>query len=297
MIGVRLPAPGLRVLATLLRLGGGDPAARGGHPPESLQRTIFRRIYRPRGPVALARLNGISLLLPTCFFAPLALRGFDRLTTARVRRYLKPGMVAVDVGAHAGYYTLLFARLVRPAGRVHAVEPAPANLALLRANLQRLGHAAVIVHPCAAGAAPGTREFLLTELGDTNSFFAHPLAPAVGRIAVDVAPLDTLVGAPANLIKIDVEGAELDVLAGMPGLLAASPSAVLLVEWNPACLRAAGRAAEELPQALVDLGLTVTVLDEQSGLAHPLDAFLITHRVDALPPTWFANLWASRPRA
>ena len=295
MTAVRLPAWSLRTLAAVLRLCGGDPAARGGHPPELLQRTLFRRIYRPRRSVALARLNGIRLLFPTAFFAPLALGGFDRLSTARVRSYLKPGMVAVDVGAHVGYYTLLFARLVRPAGVVHAVEPAPANLALLHANLRRLSRAAVVVHRCAAGAAAGTRDLLLTELGDTNSFFAHPLAPATHRITVPVAPLDALVSAPAHLVKIDVEGAELDVLAGMSNLLAGCPSLVLLVEWNPACLRTAGHAPEELPRALVDLGLEVTVLDEQAGMAQPVRTFLATHRVEDLPPTWFANLWASPP--
>lgn len=279
---------------TLLRLFGDDPARRGGHPPEVLQRTLFRRIYRPREPIALARLNGITLLFPSCFFAPLALRGFDRLTTTRVRRYLKPGMVAVDVGAHAGYYTLLFSRLVHPGGTVHAVEPAPANLALLRTNLTRQRHAAVTVHPCAAGAAPGTRDLLLTELGDTNSFFEHPLAPAVERITVDVTPLDDLFCGPAQLIKIDVEGAELDVLAGMTGLLAQSPAAALLVEWNPACLRAAGRDAEELPRALAEMGFTVTVIDEEAGLAQPAATFLATRPVQALPPAWFANLWAVR---
>lgn len=258
---------------------------------------MFRHIYRPRRPVALARLNGITLLFPSCFFAPLALQGFDRLTTGRVRRYLKPGMVAVDVGAHAGYYTLLFSRLVHPGGAVHAVEPAPPNLTLLRANLEHQDRAGVTVHPCAAAAMPGARDFLLTELGDTNSFFDHPLAPAVERITVAVARLDALVPAPVHLIKIDVEGAELDVLAGTAGLLAESPAVAMIVEWNPACLRAAGRDADELPRALADLGFTVTVLDEQAGLIQPIDSFLATHRVDALPPTWFANLWASRPRA
>lgn len=285
----------MRTLAAVLRLCGSDPAVRGGHPPELLQRTIFRRIYRPRRPVAWARLNGIRLLFPTAFFAPLALGGFDRLSTARVRRYLKPGMVAVDVGAHVGYYTLLFARLVRPTGVVHAVEPAPANLAVLHANLQRLRRAAVVVHRCAAGGAAGTRDLLLTELGDTNSFFAHPLAPATHRITVPVAPLDALVSAPAHLVKIDVEGAELDVLAGMSDLLAGCPSLVLLVEWNPACLRTAGHAPEELPRALIQLGLDVTVLDERAGVVQPLRAFLATHCIDDLPLTWFANLWASRP--
>lgn len=279
----------------MTHLLGGDTLLRSDHPPLVLQRTLFRRIYRPRSAIGPARINGINLLFPTVFFAPLARCGFDRLTTDRVRRYLQPGMVAVDVGAHAGYYTLLFSELVRPGGEVHAVEPAPANLALLRANLERHRAGNVTVHACAAGASRGRRAFALTQLGDTNSFYDHPLAPTVERIVVDVTPLDSLLSGPAHLIKVDVEGAELDVLAGMAQVLAASRAMAMVIEWNPACLGAAGRDALELPRALTEMGFTVTVIDEQEGTARPLAAFLANRSVEALPPTWFANLWAERP--
>lgn len=295
MIPVRLPHRGVRACWQVARLLGADTLLRSDHPPLILQRTLFRRIYRPRSAISLARINGITLLFPAVFFAPLARRGFDRLTTDRVRRYLQPGMVAVDVGAHAGYYTLLFSELVRPGGGVHAVEPAPANLALLRANLERHHAGNVTIHTCAAGASSGRRTFALTQLGDTNSLYDHPLAPAVERIVVDVTPLDALLTGPAHLIKVDVEGAELDVLAGMPQVLAASRAMAMVIEWNPACLGAAGRDALELPRALTDLGFSVTVIDEQEGTAEPLAAFLANRPVDALPPTWFANLWAERP--
>lgn len=294
MSAVRLPDPGVRAALTLLRRLGWDLRRWDGHPPPLLQRTLFRRIYFPRSHLATARLNGVELLFPTCFFPTLALRGFDRLTTARLRQHLKPGAVVVDVGAHVGYYTLLSWPQVAPTGAVHAVEPAPANLAVLRANLQRWPQARVTVHPCAAGAANGVGELLITPFGDTNSFFAHPLAAAVERRQVPIVPLDQLVPPPVDLVKIDVEGAELEVLAGMKGLLAASPGAALVVEWNPACLRAAGHPPEELPATLVELGFAVTVLDEEGGQPQDLSTFLATHSVPSLPPAWFANLWAER---
>jgi hypothetical protein len=57
-------------------------------------------------------------------------------------------------------------------------------------------------------------------------------------------------------VKIDVEGAELDVLAGMPRLLA-QPDATITAEWHPVLQKAAGRAPDALPLALLDSGLTV----------------------------------------
>jgi len=56
---------------------------------------------------------------------------------AHVRQVLKRGDVAVDVGAHVGYYACLFSELVGPEGLVVAVEPDPQNLSFLRTGLTR----------------------------------------------------------------------------------------------------------------------------------------------------------------
>jgi hypothetical protein len=74
-------------------------------------------------------------------------------------------------------------------------------------------------------------------------------APDHGDV-LDVAemPLDEVVGGPVHLVKIDVEGAELEVLRGMERILAENPRLVLIVEQNPERLAAAG----EGPQAVVE---------------------------------------------
>jgi FkbM family methyltransferase len=133
-----------------------------------------------------------------------------------MERVLEPGAVYVDVGANIGYFARIGSRLVGPAGRVHAFEPLPSALPLLRANAAAYDN--VTVHPVAVGAAEGEIDFYVQAMGDTSS--ADP-DPAAERIRVPVATLDTaLAGTPRlDLLKIDVEGYELEVLQGARELI------------------------------------------------------------------------------
>lgn len=143
---------------------------------------------------------------------------------------LRTGMVIVDVGANVGYYTLLAGKHLRGTGHVHAVEPAPDNLAVLKRNLMlsRLGN--VTVHPYAAGRRHERRTFYLTEWGGTHGLYGSDFSRLVGQMEVSVVPLDEAIQSTVDLVKIDVEGAELEVLDGMKRILRENPSLSLFVE-------------------------------------------------------------------
>jgi FkbM family methyltransferase len=166
---------------------------------------------------------------------------------------LHPGATVVDVGAHIGYNTVYAAGRVGPTGRVVAVEPAPDNLQVLRENVVANGLANVDVKGLAAGRSHGTRDFFVRgEISAVNSFFPESVYGRVSDVTrVTVAPLDDLVDGHASLVKIDVEGGELEVLAGMPRLLRA-PGVQLIVEWHPLLQQAAGYAADALPRLLLE---------------------------------------------
>ena len=143
---------------------------------------------------------------------------------------LRPGMTFWDIGAHIGFFSLLAARALGPTGRVHAFEPMPSNRGRLMAGIARNRFANVTVHDVALSAS--CRPSVLR---------AHPsslmwaLAPPQGQAGVSIScrTLDhcaAAFGLP-DVIKIDVEGAELDVLRGGQRLLSTRRRS-LVVEFS-----------------------------------------------------------------
>lgn len=135
-----------------------------------------------------------------------------------VRQFLKPGMVVLDVGAHSGYYTLLTSKLVGRAGRVFAFEPSPRELRRLRQHVWLNRCRNVTVEPVALADRRGEADlFVFDRATGCNS-----LRPADSKAASAVrVPLKTLdeffaagVFATVDLVKMDIEGAELAALCG-----------------------------------------------------------------------------------
>lgn len=160
--------------------------------------------------------------------------------TAVVGSVLSPGDVCVDVGAHAGYYTLLASKLVGRHGHVYALEPSPTTFRQLCENLERNHVSNVTALEVAAGEAAGTA----TLLEDHGNSLLSALRPpdssganaADGRV-VAVGPLTALVpeeaAARLRLVKIDVEGYEVEVLRGLHPLLSGAERVALVLEFTP----------------------------------------------------------------
>jgi len=138
---------------------------------------------------------------------------------------LKPGQTVYDVGANIGFFTILCSRLVGPQGRVYAFEPIPQNLATLRHNVALNGLHNVTIIEQALSSSTGTAEMFVSPWSAFHSLNVEGATkqddhgPQVGEITVQTVTLDEFVrgeGVRApDLVKIDVEGAELIVLAGM----------------------------------------------------------------------------------
>ena len=161
-------------------------------------------------------------------------------------RAVKPGMVAVDVGANLGVHTLALARAVGPAGRVHALEPDPANFRLLARAVAEAGAAQVTLHRAAAAAQAGEIDLHLSPV-NRGDHRLHPEAARRTRLRVPVVVLDDLLaGEPQVFVKIDVQGAEVAVLRGLERTLARNPALGVLCELSPGLLRQAGTDAEVL---------------------------------------------------
>lgn len=143
-----------------------------------------------------------------------------------IETLVQPGEVFYDLGAHAGYYTMLAAELVGPSGLVAAFEPVPENARNVRRHLQlngyenvRLEEAAVSDHSGTASFAPNVSSSMgkLSESGDLT----------VRTIAIDGLVAEGRLP-PPDLLKIDIEGGEHAALLGMSTTLATRHPTILL---------------------------------------------------------------------
>lgn len=131
-----------------------------------------------------------------------------------IERFVKPGMTIYDIGAQAGFYTLIFARLVGGAGRVYAFEPFADNVRYLLAHviMNRLSNVNVI--QVALAERTGLAGFTVDRGKSQNAL----LGPGESPLVVPTIKLDELLEdhgfSPPDLIKLDVEGAEALVLQG-----------------------------------------------------------------------------------
>jgi FkbM family methyltransferase len=127
-------------------------------------------------------------------------------------------MVAVDVGANIGYFTLLAASLVGTSGRVFAVEPWPANLALLRRFVELNSLSQVSVFGFGLGSSEGSERISQADQNVFNNRTATMAVETGTILTVPVRPLDSCVREwglnQIDLLKIDVDGFETRILQG-----------------------------------------------------------------------------------
>lgn len=194
---------------------------------------------------------------------------------------IAPGTTVIDVGANIGLYTLLFARAAGDEGRVYAFEPEPENLRLLAHNIRTNGCTNVVIVPAAVAGRTGVATLFLSaqNRGDHRLF-----DPGDGRrsIPVPTVTLDEEFAGhdgPIALVKIDIQGAEVEALSGMRVLLDRHPETWLAVEYWPAGLRRAGASGEELLDALKALDRLVFRIDEDRQAVIPLDPEWLAHTV------------------
>jgi FkbM family methyltransferase len=180
---------------------------------------------------------------------------------------LKPGHVFFDVGAHHGWVSMWTLPLVGSEGKVYSFEPSDTNLSILEWHRKSNNFSQWSIIPGAVSDVDAAEvEFVLVDAGDspvnslTTGAPGTPLMSGrnVRKTLIQTITLDKFCsehGVRPNLVKIDVEGAELLVLRGAVNLLREShPTIILAVHpyWLPA-----GQSSQQILELLTGYGYTV----------------------------------------
>ena len=195
--------------------------------------------------------------------------GLEPGTHRCLKALVDPGMTVVDVGANVGMLSLALARSVGALGKVYAFEAEPDYQDLLAKSFALNGVPWVELRRQAAGRASGTATFNISPIAGHSSLYALPdeEAQAGRQLTVDVVSLDEALAevSQVDLVKIDVEGAELDVLAGMERLMARSPEMAIIAEFGPSHLHRVGLTPQGWFDAFLRHGFEPFKIDEVTG--------------------------------
>lgn len=196
---------------------------------------------------------------------------------AALAEHIQPGSVFYDIGANVGFFSVLGAHLVGAAGKVYCFEPVPENASAIRHNLNLNQFQNVTLVEKAIAAEDGQAELLVTGYSGGATLASAGSPPDVQRtITVDVVSIDSglqqgLWAAP-DVVKVDVEGAELSVLHGMTETLRRCRP-VLVYEVDDERQDALDRKQGEIEAFLRELGYRLTLLED----SYPGNGWLVVN--------------------
>jgi len=181
--------------------------------------------------------------------------GYEQPTFDFIRTHCKPGGTLIDIGAHFGIFTISALRKLGPSGKVISFEPCAATRAVLLKTLELNG----------LGGIPEIRDEAVSNVTGRSSFFSssipgdaanslignaqHPTNSEVRTVRLDDIHLSRV-----DAIKIDAEGAELQILDGSRTLITKHRPAVLL-SVHPVQIGRSGRSLSDLWDILESLEL------------------------------------------
>jgi FkbM family methyltransferase len=217
---------------------------------------------------------------------------FEPWETELVKAELRPGDTVLDVGANIGYYTLLFARLVGPRGKVYAFEPDPDNFALLSHNVRLNGYRNVVLVNKAVSDRPGAARLFLSD-SNTGDHRIYDSCDGRPSLPIETTDLDSFFRAFKgyfDFIKFDIQGAEWAALQGMKGILARHDRLKMVTEFWPFGLKRYGASAADYLTFLQQQGFALYDIDETGGRLSRVDPAELLGRYDPDRED-YTNLW------
>jgi FkbM family methyltransferase len=228
---------------------------------------------------------------------------YEPQETCLVRHLLGPGQTFVDVGAHRGYFSLMAAECVGPGGRVVAIEADPRMYGILARSIALNRLPQVTTRHLAVAAESGTVPFLATDERDRNWGLARIAPDAAGGRAVSV-PAESLDGmqlGQVDLLKVDIEGAEIFALRGMREGLERGLYRRILLELHAEQLASFGSSGAEVAAILGGAGYTALTVEHSAAATRRASYSRNLRPGDLLRPfdpaapldAWAHQLWSA----
>ena len=183
---------------------------------------------------------------------------YEELPTKLFKRIIKKvGGTIIDIGANIGYYSIIASELVGNGGNIISLEPVPETFRRLLLNVLPLSN--VKAYQVACGPENGKID--IYAFGDLVSAGSRISSPPEVNIPyhieeVNMVKLDDFVDMKVDVVKIDVEGYELNVLKGMKKIITSNPNIKILLEVNNDLLIKAGSSPQEMFSYLKSFGLS-----------------------------------------
>ena len=199
---------------------------------------------------------------------------FEPYTTQVIKQNISGGDIVIDIGANIGYFTLIMAKGIRENGKVFSFEPEPKNFELLKKNVEINNYSNVILEKKAIGNKTGTTKLYLADRknnifssGMHRIFRSDLVSQIPDPISINIIKLDDYLQdlkfiKKIRLIKIDVEGAEFDVLKGMNKILDENKEIEIVMEFSSENLEDYGSNAYDVVDFLMNKGFKLSVINE-----------------------------------
>ncbi len=241
---------------------------------QELLKTTARRVFVPCGQAEILVNTHVGYIVcsatDTSVLASLSDLGeFETGTRMLIERFLSPSNVFIDVGAHLGVHSLAAARAIQGRGKIIAFEPVEDTKNLLEKSVWMNGFSKLIeIHQAAVSNVAEQQLLFLARASNHHSLF--PLDPSekeVKQIAVSTVRLDEFIDSKqrVDLIKIDVNGAELEVMDGCKSLIKKNPDLALIVEYNLSRIKQREQTSSQWLKTFTDLELSYKVINSETG--------------------------------
>ncbi len=212
--------------------------------------------------------QGHKMILDSRDSLRLSINGvYEPLETEILIKEIKEDYTVLDIGANIGYYTLIFAKCVGSKGKVYAFEPDPENFSILSKNVEINGYGNVVLENKALFSRTDKISLFLNEENKSD----HRLYETDNNrecISIDAIKLDDYlerIDQRIDLIKIDIQGAEMAALQGMKEVLERNTHIKFITEFLPLALSKFGTTPDDYLATLSGWGFNFYNINEING--------------------------------